>query len=294
VLNDAALVVRTPLLESRFDPTHGGRIVSLRDLRRGREWLVQGDSAHELAHYGSSFTTRHIYGWDEMMPTIDECVIEGRHLPDHGELWAIPWSVDGDGSEGGVRLSARSAALPVTLTREARAVGDAIVLQYTLTNSGAEPHAVLWAAHPQFSAEPDTILRWEAEVHTGRISSPRQSAGVQNWSRIVEVAAAIRPGEHLKAWIDGPGIPSGIALHDGEAGLSISWSGEAVQHVSVLWDHAQFSTRPTIAVEPATTRFESLREAVACGETPVLASGASLHWQLKLAVIDDTLRSPLL
>jgi len=74
----------------------GARVVSLRDKRRDREWLVQGEPPTELeqmawAEEGVAFGGRESFGWDECLPTTSICgdplVPTGPDLRDHGDQW---------------------------------------------------------------------------------------------------------------------------------------------------------------------------------------------------------------
>ena len=56
----------------------GARVVSLRDKRRDREWLVQGEKPRELdqmawAREEAVFAGRESFGWDECLPTTSPC-----------------------------------------------------------------------------------------------------------------------------------------------------------------------------------------------------------------------------
>src|ERR1035438_5385336 len=77
-------------------PELGARIVSLKNLRTGREWLWFPRSGLKLFgnHWGEDFSRSPLAGIDECFPTIAPCVWDGRSLPDHGELWNTAWHVD--------------------------------------------------------------------------------------------------------------------------------------------------------------------------------------------------------
>ena len=77
--------------------TRGARITSLKSRLDGREWLAQpaGTVASEPA-YGARFTDTDHFGWDEMFPSVDDCVyptepFAGLEVVDHGELWNLSW-----------------------------------------------------------------------------------------------------------------------------------------------------------------------------------------------------------
>ena len=43
-----------------------------------------------------------LVGADECLPTIAPCSWRGRELPDHGEVWNVPWAVDPEALENGI------------------------------------------------------------------------------------------------------------------------------------------------------------------------------------------------
>ena len=77
-------------------PALGARVVSLMDIRSGREWLVQGEplseqQAQEWSAEDAVFGGQVSFGWDECLPTVAPCPdpLEPRAAPlrDHGDQW---------------------------------------------------------------------------------------------------------------------------------------------------------------------------------------------------------------
>ena len=92
-----AVTLRTELLQAQLIPRVGSSMCSLRWLPSGVELLRQGPGErYRLEPYGGSFVAGERAGFDEMLPTIDACFCDqppwqGIQMPDHGELWSIPW-----------------------------------------------------------------------------------------------------------------------------------------------------------------------------------------------------------
>jgi hypothetical protein len=89
-------VIRTAAVELAVVPELGARIISLKNLRTGREWLWHPAARLKLFRnrLGDDFARSPLAGWDECLPTIAPCEWRNRLLPDHGEAWSIPWTVD--------------------------------------------------------------------------------------------------------------------------------------------------------------------------------------------------------
>jgi len=147
-------------------PAVGGKIVSLYDKSAGIEWLVQPENAHifRTPEYGAPYESSQCGGWDEMMPTIVACSYpvagehQGVYLPDHGELWVMPWREAGS-NQHAIRLVVDGVALPYRLHRTL-IIHDKNTLrfEYLLQNLGKEALVYLWTPHPQFQVEPDAII----------------------------------------------------------------------------------------------------------------------------------------
>src|SRR5438445_361846 len=77
-------------------PELGARIISLKDVRTGREWLWHPAGRRKLFRNrtGDNFERSPLVGLDECLPTIAPCSWQERDLPDHGEVWAAAWSLD--------------------------------------------------------------------------------------------------------------------------------------------------------------------------------------------------------
>lgn len=149
-------------------PERGARITSLLDTATGREWLVPAPLRPlRPLTYGAAWSAYEACGWDELFPTVGECAhpgpgrAAGRRLPDHGEVWSLPWEDETEAAaDAAVVASVGGAALPYRLRRRAAlsAAGDGLVLDYSLDNLGDADLPFQWAAHPRLAAGPEAGL----------------------------------------------------------------------------------------------------------------------------------------
>lgn len=86
-------------------PDLGAKIISLKNLRTGREWMWHPSGGLKLFRNrpGGDFSQSPLVGADECLPTIAPCSRQGRELPDHGEVWSVPWEVDFGAAKNGIR-----------------------------------------------------------------------------------------------------------------------------------------------------------------------------------------------
>jgi len=136
-------------------PEHGARIVSLVYLPTGRELLWTPPDLHSLPAlplptYAMPYADHPAVGIDECIPTIWADTFAGLKLPDHGEVWSVPWDVRAtDDADDTITTHVALRQTPFQFTRRLSLVGASTVrLDYTLTNSGDRPHPALWALHP--------------------------------------------------------------------------------------------------------------------------------------------------
>jgi hypothetical protein len=132
-------------------PELGARIISLKDLRTGREWLWHPDGRRKLFRNdaGESFDKSPLAGIDECFPTIAPCSWQGRDLPDHGEAWAAVWTVDNDAWKRGLLRTSLSLKIsPFDFERTVELRENEVRFTYELRNRGTSEECYLWAMHP--------------------------------------------------------------------------------------------------------------------------------------------------
>jgi len=280
-----------------FLPEVGGKMVSLVHKATGREWLLPPqDHPYRPATTGDVFEDFDTSGFDECFPTISACryprgEFEGNVLPDHGELWSQPWMVKRRGDT--VELSAACESLPAVLARTARLRGSAVVLEYELVSKAREAYHYLWSAHPLLQVEEGAELHLPPEVQDlsvnwslgDRLGRP---GDVVRWTpELARVGAPtsgradkLYTGRLAQGWC-------GIRLPSTDSGLTFRFDPAAVPFVGLWicqggWPTSRASKHYTVALEPCSARPDSLAEAIARGEAPVLPAGEILRWTLTI------------
>lgn len=138
-------------------PEAGGKIASIRFAHS--ELLQQPLTIDFTRSRTMLFDESDASGWDECLPSVAPCELStaaGRALvPDHGDLWRIPWEVLRS-SASTCAMRARCFSLPLELSRvvtvEQIGSGYSIRLDYVLRNTGSSPAPWAWSAHPLFAA----------------------------------------------------------------------------------------------------------------------------------------------
>lgn len=285
-------------------PEAGAKIVSLFDKVAGYEWLVTPAQSHpfRLFDYGTEYNSNQPGGWDEMFPTILACPYpapgpwHGIELPDHGELWTLPWQEAG-ANDGAIRLSVAGRALPYRLTRTLSLVANEVLFEYELENLGDQPLAYLWAAHPQFAAEPDARILLPGEVSEVINVLPLEwgpewgPAGTRNpWpakeALRQDVVAAPTRGGGRKFYVppEEPIAWAGLALPDGRSRLIMEWDAAALPYCGVWIDEGYLNKVSAVAIEPTTAYYDNLAPAWANGQVAVVAAGGRASWRLRVRI----------
>jgi galactose mutarotase-like enzyme len=167
-------------------PALGGKIASL---RVGHHELLQAP-LQPLAPRTTTvpFAESDASGWDECLPSVAPCTIQTEAgpatIPDHGDLWRVPWQLlqsnqdaGHDASRDSATLRATCFSLPLQLTRSMilseSATGWRLQFLYSLTSLAAYPVPWSWSAHPLFAVDPGDRVILPGEIRTLRLEGSR-------------------------------------------------------------------------------------------------------------------------
>lgn len=299
-------VIRSPLIEATILPDLGTKLASLIHRRTGRELIYQRDdwSVFPSPPYGAVFTDYDLSGFDDMFPTIDVCPYpggswDGTILPDHGEVWAVPWSTRvADGALIAVVYGWR---LPYRLEKRVWLSRDnALRIDYQATNLVDEDLHVLWAAHPLCTCNESTRIILPPGVdrvvnaYPGSRRFARYAAEAA-WPEMTTVDGArhrldrVGPaslGLAEKYWVDGR-LPAGwgVLQHtDTHEALGFAFPVATVPYLGVWLTEGGLAGHYHVALEPGTAAMDRPDVARRWGRGWVLPARATVSWYLTLAV----------
>jgi len=286
---EAAATLVTDEMAVTVLPRRGAKIASIVDVRSGREWLEPPDGViGEPREYGSVFTDGEMSGWDEMVPTIVSCEYpaephQGARLPDHGEVWAVEWTVKRDGDT--LVCSTAGRALPYRFSRTLRAEGPTLWLDYELAVDGPGPLWLLWAAHPQFAVhETGTRIVLPPDVH--HLVDDMADPAIVGWpSTSLETSARLPEGVGRKLYVPPEHEVGSASLVDGDGSwLRLAWDPAVVPYLGIWLDNRAYSRRPVIALEPTTGYYDNLAVAYSTKRVPMIHPAAPLRWTVEVTV----------
>ena len=272
----AVVGLRTAVAELAIVPELGGRVISIRGRRTGREWCwhqprpdwLWANQAYD--DFGMSPQA----GVDECVPSVARCEWRGRSIPDHGEVWFQNWRLDpAELAAGRLRSTVRLPVSPFVFTRTIRAeASDVFVFEYTLANLSNAAEPFLWSLHPLLNICPGDRLELPAGVRSLRLNG---GLGVPIAFGDTWTYPKPFPGVRLNR-LEVPGKPPGCVkgfagpLQEGRAALVNDASGDRLE---LRWDaqvtpflglwlnrgHAGFHH---VALEPTNGAPDSLADAV--------------------------------
>ncbi|GAB6926183.1 hypothetical protein JCM10914A_01660 [Paenibacillus sp. JCM 10914] len=295
---------RTAAMEMVMVPELGSRVISLRNRRTGREWLTQPGGKLERSEYASSFGNRDGSGWDEMFPTINPCRYpafpwEGAELPDHGEVWSIPW--EAYCAQEQLHCSVQGIRIPYQLRKTySFPREDCLRIDYAVHNPSPFPFSFLWAAHPLFQIEEGMEIIVPEELREIIVSYSAQgrlgeTGAIGKWPKPLEERPDIRlnrTGNPLEAsaekfYFTGE-LPDGRAsIYDPVAreGLGVLFPKEQVPYLSIWANYGGYQGQYHLAIEPATGLLDDLSYAMGQSAVAEVPAGGTYTWHLEMCWI---------
>jgi galactose mutarotase-like enzyme len=292
--------LRNERIELRVVPELGARVISLRDLLTNREWMWHPPGELKLFRnaFGDPFIQSTLAGLDECLPSLAACEWKGRRIPDHGEIWALPWGVDGAAfAECRIATWVETPLSPFGFARVISLDGNTVTFSYHLTNTGNEPEEFVWTVHPLLTLEEGDRMELPGEVAEFRIN------GGSGAPELAFGAAWKYPGpfenfhiDRLQLGDNRNGCVKGFThpLRTGRAAIANDRTGDRLEF---QWNTADNNTLGIwltrgglngwhhVALEPTNGAPDSLAQA--CGEWKrygLLAAGASKQWSFRLNV----------
>jgi hypothetical protein len=298
------LTLENDLLMVRILPEFGGKIVSLRSVRTGEEFLLP--PLNEYAHVSpmADFSTSDCGGFDECLPSVAACAsIAGEpSISDHGDLWRVPWH--GDSEEDGVVLHAESTSRPLRLTRKATLEDATLVLEYDIVNLSAAPTNWLWSAHPLLRVAeadrivlPDEITKVSVEYSAGGFFASGTSIPWPIATSLSGIAADLsrvsekdgKTAHKLFARLGGSGWGALYRRGLGQ-GLVVRFDPKVHPFLGLwiccgAWPSIGEARQYTVALEPTTSDRDCLESAMHNGTSRTLNAGEHFHWRLDFQLI---------
>jgi galactose mutarotase-like enzyme len=272
----------------------------------GLELLWQNPArSFRKSAYADDYELGDISAFDEMFPTISRCFYErfpwaGTEVPDHGEVWSIPWDLGEEYAGGAVNLSVRGIQFPYKLTKRVSLEGSRLRVDYTASNLSGFELDFIWAAHPLFNAAEgmELIVPPGMDRVVNAVPGPR----LGGYGRVLEFPftcredgvelnlGAVPPKNdsgYQKYWFIGKAKEGWCLLHDAKKSLTVglSFPVEKVPYLGVWLNEGGWEGQYNIAPEPATGAMDRIDFSRMWGMNSVLKGRQTLSWHLCISVM---------
>jgi hypothetical protein len=283
-------------------PELGGKLCSI--VWQGREMLARNPL--RPARYAAPYADFDASGFDECLPAIGpspypEEPWQGIAIPDHGEVWSLPWSHQVEADR--LRLRVHGVRFPYTFEKsvELRPPG-AIRLRYALTNHAPFPFRFLWSAHPLLAPRSGMRIHLPAETRVRVDWSKNDRLGgplaEHPWpltrdrnGQEVDLGLILGPETEQVDKLYTTRLRDGwCALHDPVDGFYVAmlFQPERVPYVGLSINLGGWPLdRPpyyNVGLEPCNGYPDRLDLAVAQGDCAVAAPGERREWQFDLHI----------
>ncbi|MGH9587162.1 MAG: hypothetical protein ACRD3F_09445 [Acidobacteriaceae bacterium] len=303
------IILSSEQLRCEVLPEFGGKIRSLKWLANGVELLQPplGPYRRQNEHEGvaASFAQSDAGGWDECLPSVAGCQIDGVSIPDHGDIWRSPSQVL-HADDTNVKLVVRTASLPFAFTRTLYLSEASLKMHYAVENIGSQPIPYLWSAHPLFSVDAGDTLRLPDEVRRLRVESSKHqrlgpSGTMQTWpivhthdgitvnistaqSQSADVGDKVFARLSREGWAEIVRPQAGIALRMEFDPKQIPYLGLWLCYGGWPEDSKLTARQQCIALEPATADCDALSDAIKMRRARILAPQQQHDWKITLHV----------
>jgi galactose mutarotase-like enzyme len=301
--DEEAVVLQNDVLSVAVLPRWGAKIASIFYIPLNRELLWQNPGKqYRKTAYGDPYEAGEASGFDEMFPTISRCYYEadpwaGIEMPDHGEVWSIPWECETTEKE--IRLSVKGVRFPYVLQKSVYLEESTLHQQYRIVNQSDADFEYIWAAHPLFNTSPGMKLVVPPGMCTIVNAVPSNRLGQYGRcydfpmakfgdGRVFDLSTVPEKnsGDYQKYWFLGKVTQGWCRLHDQHEKLSIDlrWPVEEVPYLGVWVNEGAWAGQYNIAPEPATGAMDRVDFSKMWGMGSQLGGGEKKQWWLSIAV----------
>lgn len=281
-------------------PKSGGKIQSIYDKIQGREYLFQSNKpVYALSKYDSPYGMGDASGFDEVFPSIEACFYphapwKGTAIPDHGEVWALPWNCVQEGEM--LALDVYGVRFPYRLSKRIQLTDrGGVLIQYEAVNQSPFDFRFIWAPHLLLTCDPDTEIVLPPSVRqvmsTCSVDNKLGRFGtVHSWPltnvkgepyRIDRVYPKY-PGKCEKYYAVDQLAEGWCALRNRSTGhaIGVRFPLQAVPYLGI-WEGIVNEEYVT-ALEPCTGSLDDLSTAVQWDRAGLLSAHSRHRWYLEL------------
>lgn len=290
-----ALVLENEHLRTVILPALGGRVWTLEDRVRGRQWIWHREGVPLRAQApGASYDDVWAGGWEELFPNDAAGTFEGRDLTDHGEWWTMAFSAASQtsGTAATVSLRAMSRIIRAECMKVFSLPNDdaALTVTYRIRSLEPEPFHFLFKQHLPIHITPACRLALpggRTEEVDPTFGTIMQGAGPCPWpgtkdakGRIVDLRLIPPASGQAREFLYVRNLPApwcGVDDLEHSALIRMEYDGRQVPFVWLFLSYGGWRDAYTVVLEPCTNLPKDLKQAVRLGQSARLAPGEAFE-----------------
>lgn len=293
-----AIILENPATRIVVLPGLGGKIISLVDKQVDGELLWRNSRVPvRAAAFGTSYDDQFLGGWDELYPNDMAEELAGELVPDHGELWAVPWhwAVGSAADQVWLELTVCGAITGTEVTKRLTlGTGSDLVIDYRITNTGRSDQPFLWKSHIAVALRPDTVIDMaagEVLVHEFGLPRARPAGGSFTWPYLT--VDSVRHDLRRLPDTTGRGGSELLISTNLERGECSAQHPSDQTGLRLLWNRTDLPScwlfasygggwrgLNVLVLEPCTGFPLSVNEGIGAGTHQVLGASQTKFWQL--------------
>lgn len=305
-----SIVIENDYLRAEFLPVYGSKMASLINKKTGREFLFQQENTKSLKipSYGAAFNLYDSSGFDECFPSIDATMYpEGKYrgveIPDHGEVWALPWNLKIDKENEILEFEVNSPKLPYKLTKKIKLNKNKIESDYTVYNLNKDEELkFIWTPHLLIKCDenmkinvPDilkTIMSVEKStehlgdwgtIHNYPVIESVKTLSDIDMSKVEPVTANNCEKFYFLEKMQGDATCGVECLLTGEK-MTYKYDTEMIPYLGVWKTQGGYRGDYNIALEPCTGVYDDLYVANSIGKVKSIAAGGKADWKFEIII----------
>ena len=298
-----ALVLENGIMRVVVLPELGGKIWQITALRTGRDLLWHNPRlTARTIPFGSTYDDVFLGGWDELFPNDVPEVLAGEPYPDHGELWASPWTWSIERDAGEVRavleLQAPISACSIRKSLVLRDGGSTLLVRSSITNPGHQPLPYLWKQHLAVPvSEPAVIGLGARTVLLEDFGSPRagRPGDTYKWPELVgpdgtstTMSATLPRESRVSEFQYATDLADGwcaMTYRDG-SGIGLAFDPNVFRSCWLFASYGGWRDHEVVVLEPCTGYPMSVKSGVTAGTHQVIPAQGTVQTTLAAVVYD--------
>lgn len=260
-----------------FLPKDGGKLASFKS-NSGFEYLLQteGEKYRRLDLAGR-FVKSECSGFDDMFPTIDQCVVNGMEYLDHGQICRQELDAEIDGNR--LTLCCKLQDLNIFYKKTAYIKDDALVVEYHIENHNDFDFEYLWAGHIMIRGEEG------AYAVSNLDGTPRK---IVSGTPVSEETAHILPQKVHKNYKfyytdANPPVKCGVVFPKSNTEICVECDSDVVKYFGAWVNAGDINSAYTIAIEPCTALYDDPIRAKEANANSIIKAHDSVNLTLKIS-----------